>query len=184
MILKNKTALITGSNRGIGFSILEKFASEGCNIYAHSRKLTGHYHNFMNQANQPIGFGSSGLREFAERLARERILREAQPNRPKLSSHEEAFINEMDVFYTKYGVDMLNNGLLATKDSISRNITRLTKDVDEINAQLKIEKNTRAKVKLREMLGKQKARLKDQEDLLATGYDPKYKGVYLSLIHI
>ena len=38
MILKNKTALITGSNRGIGFSLLEKFASEGCNVYAHSRK--------------------------------------------------------------------------------------------------------------------------------------------------
>ena len=37
-MLKNKTALITGSNRGIGFSVLEKFASEGCNIYAHSRK--------------------------------------------------------------------------------------------------------------------------------------------------
>ena len=38
MMLKNKTALITGSNRGIGFSLLEKFAAEGCNIYAHSRK--------------------------------------------------------------------------------------------------------------------------------------------------
>ena len=38
MMLKNKTALITGSNRGIGFSLLEKFATEGCNIYAHSRK--------------------------------------------------------------------------------------------------------------------------------------------------
>ena len=37
-MLKNKTALITGSNRGIGFSLLEKFATEGCNIYAHSRK--------------------------------------------------------------------------------------------------------------------------------------------------
>ncbi len=37
-ILTNKTALITGSNRGIGFSILENFAQQGCNIYAHSRK--------------------------------------------------------------------------------------------------------------------------------------------------
>jgi 3-oxoacyl-[acyl-carrier protein] reductase len=38
MMLKNKTALITGSNRGIGFSLLKKFATEGCNIYAHSRE--------------------------------------------------------------------------------------------------------------------------------------------------
>ena len=37
-MLTNKTALITGSNRGIGFSILENFAKHGCNIYAHSRK--------------------------------------------------------------------------------------------------------------------------------------------------
>lgn len=37
-MLTNKTALITGSNRGIGFSILENFAKEGCNIYAHSRR--------------------------------------------------------------------------------------------------------------------------------------------------
>ena len=39
MKLINKTALITGSNRGIGFSILENFAKNGCNIYAHSRKV-------------------------------------------------------------------------------------------------------------------------------------------------
>ncbi len=37
-MLTNKTALITGSNRGIGFSILENFAKKGCNIYAHSRR--------------------------------------------------------------------------------------------------------------------------------------------------
>ena len=43
MTLKNKTALITGSNRGIGFSLLEKFASEGCNIYAHSRNSNAEF---------------------------------------------------------------------------------------------------------------------------------------------
>tara|TARA_B100000780_G_C21126223_1_gene457049 strand:+ start:275 stop:1027 length:753 start_codon:yes stop_codon:yes gene_type:complete len=37
MRLENKTALITGSNRGIGFCVLSRFAAEGCDIYAHSR---------------------------------------------------------------------------------------------------------------------------------------------------
>ena len=37
-MLNKKTALITGANRGIGLSILKKFAQEGANIIAHSRK--------------------------------------------------------------------------------------------------------------------------------------------------
>ena len=36
MILENKTSLITGSNRGIGYSILRKFA-RGSDIIAHTR---------------------------------------------------------------------------------------------------------------------------------------------------
>ena len=31
-MLKNKTALITGSTVGIGYAIAERLASEGCNI--------------------------------------------------------------------------------------------------------------------------------------------------------
>ena len=38
MSLKNKTALITGSNRGIGLSILKGLARGGCNVIAHSRQ--------------------------------------------------------------------------------------------------------------------------------------------------
>ena len=37
-MLKNKSALITGANRGIGFSILKKMAENGANIIACARK--------------------------------------------------------------------------------------------------------------------------------------------------
>ena len=41
MLLENKTAFITGCNRGLGKAILEKFAKEGCGrIYAHARTGT------------------------------------------------------------------------------------------------------------------------------------------------
>ena len=31
-MLQNKTALITGGSRGIGYAIVKKFAQEGCNV--------------------------------------------------------------------------------------------------------------------------------------------------------
>ena len=40
MLLQGKTAIITGTNKGIGKAILEKFANEGANIYACARTET------------------------------------------------------------------------------------------------------------------------------------------------
>ena len=38
MLLKGKTVILTGSNRGIGKEILETFSSNGANIFACSRQ--------------------------------------------------------------------------------------------------------------------------------------------------
>ncbi|ONI44739.1 3-oxoacyl-ACP reductase [Candidatus Epulonipiscioides gigas] len=40
LVLEGKNALITGCNRGIGAAILEEFAKNGANIWAHARKET------------------------------------------------------------------------------------------------------------------------------------------------
>jgi len=37
--LEHKTALITGSNKGIGFAIVEEFLKEGCTVYAGIRNV-------------------------------------------------------------------------------------------------------------------------------------------------
>lgn len=49
MLLKNKTAVITGCNRGIGFSILELFSKNGANIVACIRKKDEDFENKVNQ---------------------------------------------------------------------------------------------------------------------------------------
>lgn len=42
-MLKNKTALITGTNRGLGKAILEEFVKNGANVIAHARKETSEF---------------------------------------------------------------------------------------------------------------------------------------------
>lgn len=46
-LLKGKTALITGSNRGIGKALVEAFASNGANIIACARKETDEFKTFL-----------------------------------------------------------------------------------------------------------------------------------------
>tara|TARA_Y100000590_G_scaffold213372_1_gene241781 strand:- start:46884 stop:47627 length:744 start_codon:yes stop_codon:yes gene_type:complete len=49
MLLKNKTAVITGSNRGIGKEILKLFSKNGANIFACSRNFTNEFNDLVNQ---------------------------------------------------------------------------------------------------------------------------------------
>ncbi len=49
MLLKNKTAVVTGSNRGIGKEILKLFSENGADIFACSRNLTDEFDNLINQ---------------------------------------------------------------------------------------------------------------------------------------
>ena len=52
MKLKGKTALITGTNRGIGRAIVEKFAKEGANIIAHARKPYQEFETFLEDTKE------------------------------------------------------------------------------------------------------------------------------------
>ena len=51
-MLKNKTAVITGCNRGIGKAILENFAENGANVFAVVRKETEEFSAFINQLSE------------------------------------------------------------------------------------------------------------------------------------
>ena len=49
MLLKQKTAIITGCNRGIGKAILEKFAENGADIFACVRKESNEFTDVMTK---------------------------------------------------------------------------------------------------------------------------------------
>jgi|TARA_B110000027_G_scaffold70404_1_gene75268 3-oxoacyl-[acyl-carrier protein] reductase len=48
MLLKNKTAIITGCNRGIGKKILETYSKNGATIFACVRELTKEFENLVD----------------------------------------------------------------------------------------------------------------------------------------
>lgn len=56
MLLKDRHALITGCNRGLGNAIVRKFAEEGCSvIYAHARKKTEEFESQLSALETEYG---------------------------------------------------------------------------------------------------------------------------------
>lgn len=55
MILQDKTAIITGCNRGIGHAMVEVFAREGANIWAHARQETDDFITDLKSIGQRYG---------------------------------------------------------------------------------------------------------------------------------
>jgi 3-oxoacyl-[acyl-carrier protein] reductase len=55
VLLQNKTAIITGSNRGIGKAVLETFAENGADIFACVRKESNEFSNVTKRLTEKTG---------------------------------------------------------------------------------------------------------------------------------
>lgn len=55
MLLQNKTAIVTGTNRGIGKAILTRFAEEGANVFAHARIRTEEFEAECKELEEKYG---------------------------------------------------------------------------------------------------------------------------------
>lgn len=54
-MFKGKNVIITGCNRGIGKALMERFAKEGANIWAHARKKTEEFENEISTLTEKYG---------------------------------------------------------------------------------------------------------------------------------
>jgi|TARA_B100000586_G_scaffold263630_1_gene233164 3-oxoacyl-[acyl-carrier protein] reductase len=84
MLLKNKTAVITGCNRGIGKKILEVFSFNGATIFACVRNIDKEFQSFINDVEKktkneiiPIQFDLSSENQIKE--AANKILSSNKP---------------------------------------------------------------------------------------------------------
>lgn len=55
MLLENKNVIITGTNRGIGRAMVEAFANDGANVWAHARKENEVFEKEMQEVSEKYG---------------------------------------------------------------------------------------------------------------------------------
>ena len=115
MLLENKTAIITGCNRGIGKAILEVFSLQGADIIACVRRESPQFTTYLNKIASKSGRGIS-------------------PYYFDFSNEEEVKSAVRDILSSKKRIDILvNNAGVASGALFQMTSMRDLKSVFEVN---------------------------------------------------
>ena len=115
MILKKKLAIITGSNRGIGKSIVEKFAANGANLYVCSRKKNKEFTKYLTDLKKK---NNIQIKEFFFDLSN--------------PSEVKSIANEMCSYNAKIDILVNNAGTIHTSIFLMNTIDKL-REIFEVN---------------------------------------------------
>ena len=97
MLLKNKTAVITGSNRGIGKEILKIFSENGANIFACTRNVDDEFKLFVDQLSKK---NNNEIVPIKLDLSDENQIKESANNIIKLGKPVDILINNAGIIHT------------------------------------------------------------------------------------
>ena len=97
MLLKNKNAVVTGSNKGIGREILNIFSENGANIFACSRNFDDDFKSHINQLEKKNG---NKITPIKLDFSNENQTKEAANNILSSESSIDILINNAATIYT------------------------------------------------------------------------------------
>ena len=97
MLLKNKTAVITGCNRGIGKNILEVFSENGATIFACSRKFDKEFISYLEELKKKF---NNKIIPINLDLSKESQIKEAATQILKTNIPIDILINNAGIIHT------------------------------------------------------------------------------------
>ena len=97
MLLKDKTAVITGCNRGIGKKILEVFSENGATVFACTRSIDEKFKSFLKELTKKTG---SEIIPIQFDLNDEKKIKDAAENILKTNKHIDILINNAATIHT------------------------------------------------------------------------------------
>ena len=97
MLLKNKTAIITGSNKGIGKEILKVFSKNGANIFACTRNINDEFKLSLDKLSKKY---KNEITPIKLNLADENQVKDAANTIVKLGKPIDILINNAGTIHT------------------------------------------------------------------------------------